>query len=119
MKLDELLGELSVRGYRLRVVDQRLQIAPPTVPPDLLRQVRAHKEDLIRYLDQRPKPDSLEELRRFAPSIWRLARISDGRRGIIWGVTARGVLVSLGVAAPILTLNPDDVTIEESGAEAS
>jgi hypothetical protein len=47
----ELLATLHARGVRVRVVGDRLRLAPPEVlTPELLAEVREHKPELIAAL---------------------------------------------------------------------
>ena len=110
----EILNEASQLGVKLFIEGGRLACQPK--PPDFLSQrIRENRDALFKLLISDEKfPDgvgSLEGLRKFAPNLWQLVRIKDGTIGLLWGVHARGIVVSLGPKAGLLTLNPEDVSI--------
>jgi hypothetical protein len=55
--------------------------------------------------------DQIVELRRLTPGLLRSVKTKDGRRGVLWGVHARGVIVSFGSGRPLLTLEPTSISM--------
>lgn len=109
-EIRSLLDECERTGVQLTVENGRLRIAPaPSL--DLLSRLKVHREELIELVCKasQQSPSSLEGLRRFAPSLWNTVRTVDGRIGVLWGVHARGVVVSFDPATPLLTLDPADL----------
>ena len=107
---------LRDRGHSLWVEEGRLKVTPRDVPDDLLAQLKERRNDVIRVLQARhwqtEFPDSLDELRRFAPAIWRMARSEEGWEGLVYGVNARGVQVTRDPHGTILTVDPKSLQFE-------
>jgi hypothetical protein len=117
-----LLQRLREMGGTLRVEEGRLLLDAPKGALDraLLEEIRLHKAELIRLLttgeprspapiplkrwDPDAPPEGLSDLRRLCPSLWHVAQTPRGRRALIWGVTARGVIVSFAPNEPLMTI---------------
>jgi hypothetical protein len=110
----ELMIEAESLGIKLFIEGGRLGCRPKA-PEEFRAKIIAHKDALFELVLAGERPpegvDSIDALRRFLPGLWKLVKISDGRVGLLWGVHARGVVVSLGPKMGLLTLDPDKVTI--------
>lgn len=107
-----LLERLEADGYVLEALPGELRIAPTPTSAELTQQLTVHQADLHHILTSRAKcggKDRLELLRRFAPKLWQMVELTDGRKGLMWGISPYGIMVSLGPKKPILTLNPEDI----------
>lgn len=112
MTVPELLAHMKADGLDVLVPSPgKLRITGPAAARHRWAEhARAAKEDLLAYLT--PEPDSLAELRVFCPRLWDPVTLHDGRSGLLWGVTARGVSV-LSTVGPILTMVPERVSFAE------
>lgn len=112
MNAAQIVERLEAEGFKLRTVGPILRVEPP-VPDDLLDLLRSERDAVYRLVQDREWPMrgsvGLEALRRFCPGLWTGVRLQDGREGLLWGVTAHGVIFSPAPSAPLLTLWPESL----------
>lgn len=106
-----ILRELEALGYQLRVEGDQIRFKPAAMAPELMKRVREHKPVVLRLLalrsSRKPPGARFESLRAMLPTFWEVYETRDGRKGILWGVTARGVLLDIG--GFIYAVEPDEV----------
>jgi len=108
----QVLAHLESLGYKFDAEKDQIAVTPSNIPEEHVALIRKHQQDIHHILTSRAKcggKDRLELLRRFAPKLWQMVELTDGRKGLIWGISPYGIMVSLGPKKPILTLNPEDI----------
>lgn len=108
----DLIDKLEAEGFQLEALQGELKVTPSKLAPQLLQQLVSLQEDVYHLLRQRAMcggKDRLELLRVLAPKIWQVVKLNDGRSGLLWGVSPRGVMVSLGPTLPIITVDPKEI----------
>ena len=108
----EVLEELEGMGYTFKALKDQLSVLPTNIPPEHVALIREHQRDIHHIVGHRARcggRDRLEQLRQFVPKLWRIVRLRDGRSGLVWGVSPRGVMVSLGPTLPIITVDPKEI----------
>lgn len=109
-----VFGELRQLGYSVVPIGDRLQIVPADVPAALLDRVIRHKDGVLALArigqsNAEDQASSLEGLRQWLPALWGTVQLADGTTGILWGVTARGVMVSRTPKGPIVCYPAEEV----------
>lgn len=107
-----LVDELGQRGVRLSTRGTRLWVSP-ALPEDLREEFLALRDGVWRAVHFKERwasvPDNLASLQRFCPGLWRKAILDDGQTCLIWGVTARGVMVLPYGSYTLLNVEPERV----------
>ncbi|MGI8924870.1 MAG: hypothetical protein ACR2HJ_12745 [Fimbriimonadales bacterium] len=110
MSVERLIDRLQRQGYRFSLDGERVFIRPE-LTEDALQLLREHKPEVVRVLQRKRRfgkaaPDTLEELRKYCPKLFDVVRLQDGREGLLWGVTARGLIVSFDPSGVLYTVDP-------------
>ena len=112
-----LLRQLEAMGFTLRIEGDQLRYRPATMDPELLERVREHKPELLKLLSgrsrRRPPDAKFESIRALLPDFWKVFRTLDGRCGLLWGISARGVMLDIG--GFIYTVEPHELQRVEDG----
>lgn len=144
MKAEMILESLRSQGAEVWLDGDRLRLrAPEALLTETMRAtVAALKGDIVRLLSKptaaprsevppaespkRPvntrgyaEPEGLEHLRRLCPNLWTVVKVGE-RTGLLWGVHARGAVVSFDPKGPLYTLDAAEVEplAKESEEEA-
>lgn len=82
--------------------------SPGDFPEELLHELKLGREAVAAAL--REEAEFEAALRSWLPAYGSPAvDRSTGRTGLLWGATARGLIVDFGAGAPLLTMDPRDV----------
>lgn len=116
-----LIDELRRRGVRLATRGTRLRVSP-ALPDDLRDEFLAQRDELWRAVHFKERweatPANLAALQRFCPMLWSQATLDGDRPCLLWGVTARSVIVLPYGSYALQNVEPERLGPSETEASA-
>lgn len=110
-----IYGTLLQMGYKVTPCGDRLQVIPDDLPSDLLERLVRQRDGVLALARMAKRHQGDEEmlagLKAFLPGLWEPLRLPNGDVGILWGVTARGVLAQPFPHGAIVSYSPADVQL--------
>ena len=104
----QVIAQIKRLGGRVEVSgENRIKVYHSRLPPELVQQIRDHKPEIIRLLQQgMPNHDGIcAWLTRF----WELIETRSGWSGRLCGVTKRGLLLDSGECMPVVEVDFESV----------
>lgn len=110
-------GTLLQLGYTVTPCGDRIQVIPDNIPRELLDRLVRQREGVLALARMAGRGKGQEEsfagLKALLPSLWEPVRLPNGETGVLWGVTARGVLAHAFPTGPVVSYSPEDVQVIE------
>ena len=112
-----LIPRVQDLGYTVTPCGDRIQVIPDNIPRELLDRLVRQREGVLALARMAGRGKGQEEsfagLKALLPSLWEPVRLPNGETGVLWGVTARGVLAHAFPTGPVVSYSPEDVQVIE------
>lgn len=112
-----IVGDIKELGYRVVVRDGKL-LVPKTLPRSMRDRISVRRAEVVRIVQlnqeaaqRQADPDRVRALRRFMPNLLADVRVKDGRTGLLWGLSPRGVLVIVEPCGIVIAFDPEEVSL--------
>jgi len=110
-----LIDKFELLGVKLRISRTgQLWVTPAFNWAEVQELIDSMREEIVEALLREgrwadPLLDDVLAAKKLSPIIWSPGRLVDGRVVRIWAVTPRGVIVSVGPGAALITVKPSEL----------